>query len=99
MVCRDRRMDRAARLRVNQGEAEGVYDCTRPRMSPQICPQDCPRGAAAGRFLWDSCVYTKNSCTVMQEFLVFRQKRQPRRASKPSSCLVSSAGSLAPNLA
>ena len=21
----------------------------------KICPQDCPRGAAAGRFLWDSC--------------------------------------------
>ena len=50
---RDRRMDRAARLRVNQGEAEGVYDCTRPRMSPQICPQDCPRGAAAG------CIFHK----------------------------------------
>ena len=26
MVCFDRRMDRAARLRVNQGESEGVYD-------------------------------------------------------------------------
>ena len=50
MVCRDRRMDRGARLGVNQGEAEGVYDCTRPRKRPPICPQDCPRGAAAGHF-------------------------------------------------
>ena len=37
-VYRDRWMHRAARLRVNQGESEGVYDCTRPRMSPPICP-------------------------------------------------------------
>ena len=36
-------MHRGARLGVNQGEAEGVYDCTRPRMSPQICSQDCPK--------------------------------------------------------
>ena len=47
MLCRDRRMDREARLGVNQGEAEGVYDCTRPSWHPKICPQDCPRGAAA----------------------------------------------------
>ena len=36
-VVPNRRMDRAARLLVNQGEAEGVYDCTRPMMSPKIC--------------------------------------------------------------
>ena len=57
MVCRDRRMDRGARLGVNQGEAEGVDFRPRLKLSPQICPQDCPRGAAAGRFLWDSCGY------------------------------------------
>ena len=55
MVCRDRRMDRGARLGVNQSEAEGVDFRPRLKLSPQICPQDCPRGAAAGRFLWDSC--------------------------------------------
>ncbi|MBQ9089255.1 MAG: hypothetical protein IJY46_10810, partial [Lentisphaeria bacterium] len=49
------RMDRGARLGVNQGEAEGVDFRPRLKLSPQICPQDCPRGAAAGRFLWDSC--------------------------------------------
>ena len=51
MVCRDRRMDRGARLGVNQGEAEGVDFRPRLKLSPKICPQDCPRGAAAGRFL------------------------------------------------
>ena len=50
MVCRDRRMDRGARLGVNQGEAEGVDYCPRLKLSPQICPQDCPRGAAVDRF-------------------------------------------------
>ena len=59
----DRRMDRGARLGVNQGESEGPVSAEAPpwqgvRMlvaakrneagSPQICPQDCPRGAAAG---------------------------------------------------
>ena len=61
----DRRMQRGTRLRVNQGEAEGVYDCTRPRMSPQICPQDCPRGATAGRFLWASCVFLQEDFPVV----------------------------------
>ena len=39
MLCRDRRMDRGARLGVNQGEAEGVYDCTpmRDYLSSFIC--------------------------------------------------------------
>ena len=55
MVCRDRRMDRGARLVVNQGEAEGVDFRPRLKLSPQICLLDCPRGAAAGCFLWDSC--------------------------------------------
>ena len=55
MVCRGRRMDRGARLGVNQGEAEGVDFRPRLKLSPQICPQDCPRGTAAGRFLWESC--------------------------------------------
>ena len=50
----DRRMDRGARLGVNQGEAEGVDFCPRLKLNPQICFQDCPRGAAAARFLWDS---------------------------------------------
>ena len=58
---RDRRMDREARLGVNQGEAEGVDFRPRLKLSPQICPQDCPRGAAAGRFLWDSCVMQMES--------------------------------------
>ena len=35
----DRRMDRGARLWVNQGEAEGVYDCTpmRDNLSSYVC--------------------------------------------------------------
>ena len=49
LVC-DRRMDRGARLWVNQGEAEGVDFRPRLKLSPQICPQDCPRGAVAGHF-------------------------------------------------
>ena len=38
-VCRDRWMHRAARLRVNQGESEGVYDCTpmRDNLSSYVC--------------------------------------------------------------
>ena len=68
MLCRDRRMDRGARLGVNQGEAEGVYDCTRPRLSPQICPQDCPRGAAAGRFLWDRCDFFWDGGRICKKF-------------------------------
>ena len=43
-------MDRAARLRVNQGDGEGVYSGTRLNRRPPICPQDCPRGAAVSRF-------------------------------------------------
>ena len=65
---RDRRMDCGARLGVNQGEAEGVYDCTRPRLSPQICPQDCPRGAAAGRFLWGSCAFSTEKSRIDFKF-------------------------------
>ena len=42
-----RRMDRAARLVVNQGNDEGVDLCPRPRRCPTICRQDCPRAAAA----------------------------------------------------
>ena len=56
MACRDRWMHRAARLGVNQGEAEGVDFRPRLKLNPPICSQDCPRGAAAGRFLWDGCV-------------------------------------------
>ena len=55
MVCRDRRMDRGARLGVNQGEAEGVDFRPRLKLNPQICAQDCPRGAAVGCFLCDGC--------------------------------------------
>ena len=66
-LVRDRRMDRGARLGVNQGEAEGVYDCTRPRISPQICPQDCPRGAAAGRLFLRYCTdYSLRSSNAPQ---------------------------------
>ena len=38
MVCRDRRMDRGARLRVNQSEAEGVDYCPRLKLNLPICP-------------------------------------------------------------
>ena len=38
MLYRDRRMDREARLRVNQGEAEGVDFRPRLKLNPQICP-------------------------------------------------------------
>ena len=39
MVCRDRRMDRGARLGVNQGEAEGVDYCPpmRDNLSSYVC--------------------------------------------------------------
>ena len=55
-IC-NQRMDRRVRLGVNQGNGEGVYDCTRPSRYPPVCPQDCLRGAAAG------CIFHKKNET------------------------------------
>ena len=75
MVCSRPADGSWARLGVNQGEAEGVDFRPRLKLSPQICPQDCPRGAAAGRFLWESCVEKRELLKQSDRLAVFQFDR------------------------